>query len=285
MKNILVPTDFSENAYQALKYAVDMFFDQSSVIHLLHSYEFETSHLTSRIDIGKSDKVMPEIYQRVDDGLDALIERIQTYYTGSTLSFRRVSSGLAIQRAVNRYCEQEDIDLIVMGTKGRTGAKEVLLGSNTIKVLKESKNTPVLIVPQGEEFIPLRHIAFATAFKFPYSSEHLKALLQIRAMFNSAISIMHVREEDEVSSEQRENLDRLMDIIGNRDTSVAWLSVDEDKVSAIAHYVEVEEVDLLVMLYYPRNYLKHFFRGSVVKRIGLSPEVPYLVIPAVARVD
>ena len=76
MKKILIPTDFSNNAYAALFYVVKLFSDEEVQFYLLHSFADSVSALTSRVDIGKSEKVLDNLYDNADEEGTKLIHRI-----------------------------------------------------------------------------------------------------------------------------------------------------------------------------------------------------------------
>lgn len=282
MNNILIPTDFSENAFNALQYAVALFGSQECTFHLMHSFEEQSSQLTSRIDIGKSEDVMAELYHEADEHCFALKTRIQETDDDPRHKFECVSTSLAIHRAIVKYGNNHNIDLVVMGTQGMSDASDVILGSNTIKVIKKVENLPVLIVPVGYSFKVPKQIAFATAFKKVYREKELKPLLQIIKMFKADLTIMHVKEDHHISREQSLHLQELIDLLRDIQISVSWLKDTQNKTQSIVDHLEEENYDLLAMIYYKHNFITQIFRESIVKKIGRRPEIPYLVIPSLS---
>jgi nucleotide-binding universal stress UspA family protein len=280
MKHILVPVDFSENAYRVLIYATKLFAKNPCTIHILHSIEVETSRLTSRIDIGRSEQVMDLLYDEADARCEAVKERLIKDTEGSGHSFDVISTAMSLPRAMNRICVQREVDLIIMGTKGKTGAKEVILGSNTIQVINKIKNIPVLVIPPETEFEPIERIAFATSFKKAYRVTDLDELIYLARLQDSEIKIVHVHEDDKISDVQRENLDQLIKHLTGVECNVEWIAGNVEKIRAITDYVEERNIDLLAIIYYKYNFIVQLFRESVVKSIGRHPTTPYLVIPA-----
>ena len=280
MKHILVPTDFSENAYQALLYAARLFEKNPCTIHILHSIEFEATWLTSRVDIGHSDQVFDELYDRADKKCEAVKARLIEDTKGYGHTFDLIATAMSLPRAMNRICEQRDVDLVVMGTKGQSGLKEVILGSNTTNVINKIKRIPVLVIPPDTQFKPLSLMAFATSFEYEFRPTHLNELIYLAKLFDSEIKILHVREDDITTDEQRKNMDNLVAILADVQCNVEWLEGGSGKTEVITNYVENNEIALLGMIYYKRNFLMQLFRESVVKKIGRQPSIPYLVIPA-----
>ena len=84
-----------------------------------------------------------------------------------------------LETAVENVVKKNDIDFLIMGTQGATGAKEVFLGSNTVKVLKHIKNIPILTVPTGHNFQNLTQVIFATDYSSAYKKSVLEPILEL----------------------------------------------------------------------------------------------------------
>jgi len=280
MKHILVPTDFSENAYRALIYATKLFQKNPCTIHILHSFEAQASKLTSRVDIGKSEKVMDNLYDEADKKCEEVRQRLIKDTAGCGHKFDVISTAMSLPRAMNRICAQRNVDLVIMGTKGQTGAKEVILGSNTENVIKRIKKIPVLAIPLQAEFSPLSKVAFATSFRQSFNPSNLNELIFLVKLHKSNVEVLYVQEGDSLSPDQRQNMEILLNHLSDIDVEVVWLEDETEKTKAIVDYIEREQVDMLSLIYYKHNIIKRLFRESVVKKIGRHPATPYLVIPA-----
>ncbi len=280
MRHIIVATDFSENAYNALVYASKAFEKDPSVILILHSFDFQASRLTSRIDIGRSEEVFDELYDKADRRCEEVKDRLINEGHGYGHTFDIVSTAMSLPRALNWLSSREDTDLVVMGTKGLTGAKEVILGSTAIQVIRKIWTTPVLIVPPETDFGGIKTIAFPSSFEHGYKPGNLEAISYLAELFGAEIKILHVQEDEKISDEQRENLDQLMKLFGNIPSNVEWLETGDGVTSAINDYIDEQQADILAMIFYKHNFIVQLFRESVVKKIGRDPIIPYLVIPA-----
>ena len=131
MKTILIPTDFSENAYNALRYAVQLFAAEECQFLLVHSFENQVSNLTSRVDIGKTEALVEELYANSDAQCEAVKDKIEGEFKNEQHQFQSISTSLRLSRAINKLIVKEQVDFVFMGSKGSTGASDVLLGSNT----------------------------------------------------------------------------------------------------------------------------------------------------------
>ena len=159
MKNILVPTDFSENSIQALKYAELLFSTLECNFYLLY--------VGSLLDTKNDVESFYETDQSDDNTKERLTELVKEIREHSTEAhhffFPLHEYGFFIP-TIKKHLEENDIDLIVMGTKGASGLKEKVVGSNAGDVITRVQcNT--LVVPIQVELSKPREIAFPTDFK------------------------------------------------------------------------------------------------------------------------
>ena len=280
MKKILIPTDFSNNAYAALFYGVKLFSNQEVQFYLLHSFADSVSALTSRVDIGKSEKVMDELYDDADKDGKELIHRINQDSGNKSHSFEFISTSMSLVRATNKLIVKYGIDMVIMGSKGRTAAEDVLLGSNTINVIKKLKNAPLLVVPQEIDFTIPSKIAFATDYNEEFPTAGIASILELAKTNQSTIHLVHIGEKSDLNSNQQQNLKRIEKSLKDSDTHIHWVLKKGSVARSIEDFVKSEDVNLLVMVYHRYNAIARMFREAVVKKIGKATLVPYLVVPS-----
>jgi|26BtaG_2_1085354.scaffolds.fasta_scaffold00003_215 nucleotide-binding universal stress UspA family protein len=279
MKRILVPTDFSNNAYSALVYASKLYAGESVQFTILHSFESQLSHLASRVDVGRSDDMISKLYKQSDEDGEKLLEKLKMDFQKDSHTYEVVSTPTSLQKSINTLVATEDVDLVVMGSKGRTGAEEVLMGSTTIKITETLVGCPLLIVPYEVYFtIPLE-IAFSSDFNEFYSLSKLKPITRLVRHFRSKINIVSVGKESDLTMEQRENLERFIDDLSEYDTEFHFLSKNESISKTLHDFIDSRNIDLFSLIYHKHAFLKKLFREPVVSRVGKHSHVPTLVIP------
>ncbi|MBI4380153.1 MAG: universal stress protein [candidate division NC10 bacterium] len=146
MKRILFPTDFSENSEYAFLYALAFARDFGSELYLLHVVYFPPQ--MPEFDIGR---VLDGLVKRAERNLKKLMQK-----TAETqVSFHPEVRVGAEYQEITKLAEKEKIDLIVMGTHGRTGLAHAFLGSVAERVVRYAP-CPVLTVkpPQGKGVKP-----------------------------------------------------------------------------------------------------------------------------------
>ena len=157
MKRILVPTDFSAQAENALKVAINLAQKHNSEIYVLHSMEMPL-HLATTGDSGS----LPEslfFIKLAEKRFSELREKpyLEDVAVNETIGHNE------IYEDIEEACKKNNIDLIVMGSNGASGFKEMFVGSNTEKVVRTSK-TPVLVIKNNHEQFDVTDFVFATDF-------------------------------------------------------------------------------------------------------------------------
>ena len=139
MKRIILPTDFSDNALHAIRYALLLFKEEECTFYLMNTYTpavYQTEYLLhSPGQIG-----MGDIYQsESQEQLENLQKKLETENKNPKHSFMTHSAFNILVDEVSTMAENEEAHLVVMGTQGASGAKEIFLGTHTVHVIKKSK--------------------------------------------------------------------------------------------------------------------------------------------------
>lgn len=280
MKKILIPTDFSPNAWNAISYGLQMFAEETCKFFLLNTYT----------PIIPSSRFMAPVVnaQRIEDvirnnsilGLEHTVEKIQRCFPNPNHEFETISSFSLLVDEVMDVVNTFDIDLVITGTKGASGIDEVFMGSNTVRIIKSIKSCPVLAIPQNFEYYQPTEIAFATDFNRFYTTSELEPLIDMARAFKACIRIVHVQYEIAPLNEMQQfNLSMLRKYLAEVEHFVHTVS----ELNSISHTLKIftNELDihLLAMLNYQHSYVERMTREPVVKRTAFHTNIPLLVIP------
>lgn len=280
MKNILIPTDFSENAWNATRYAITLFKNEPCVFHLLNTYTpaiASSRFMAASIDGGVLENGAQLCSKR---GLQSVVDRIHKTYANPKHSFKVSSSFSFLVDEIKEIIEEKNIDLVVTGTKGASGLEEVFMGSNTVRIIKSVKHCPVLAVPQTYEFVTPNEIAFATDFNRFYTKSELQPLKDMAQTFDATIRIVHVQYEIKGLTElQQFNLNMLRKYLGEVEHYVHTVSELNSISKTLEVFAEELDIHLLAMLNYQHSYMEKMTREPVIKRVAFHTQVPLLVIP------
>lgn len=279
MKKILVPTDFSKNAYAALFYVTKLFSDEALQITILHSFGDEVGKLTSRVDISRSENIIEKLYRQADEDGEKLVHQIKLDSNKVAHKFEVISTPASLPNTINKLVSTEGIDLVVMGSKGRTGAEDVLVGSTTTTVTKTLEGCPLLIVPREVDFVIPTNISFATDYNDFYQLSKLRPIVRLVRQYNSNLHLVHVGTEEELNVTQQQNLEQYRNDLSEYDSEFHFISKKTNISKSLHDFIDTKSIDILALVYHKHAFLKQLFREPVVSRVGKHAHVPTLVIP------
>ena len=274
MKNILLPTDFSDNSWNAIQYAVELFKDEKCNFFLLNTYTPMIYNLeyTSRFGLVE---VLEETSKK---NLNDIQQRIENKFKNPNHNYNQISSFNTLTNEIEQLHEGHVMDLIVMGTKGATGLGEILFGSNTVHIIKTVK-CPVLAIPSDFTFEAPQEILFPSDYDVSFNEDSVKQIIDIAIPHNSRINILNVSDEYELSDEQEKNKQKLAKLFKN--VTHLFHSVNNESVTkAISEFQLSKQINLLVMINNKHSFFENLFFKSKINQIGFHLKTPFLVIPS-----
>lgn len=267
MLHIMVPTDFSNNSYNALYYAARLFRVRATTFHLVNVCA----------NAGSSDQEKAKTASA--EGLEAMEHRlVRDLGNNSNHFFEKESLCASITQGVAEYAKKHKVDLMVIGNKAKEEIKHILFGTNAMQLVREVNHCPILIVPLEIDYKPLEKIAFVSNYMNPISDKNIRALKFFSSIMDSAIVPMAV-EEGKGTEEMAKNKKTFMKAISDYKPKEVVLPVFEDKVSTILEFVELWNIDMLAMVYFPHHFLLEFIGKGMVKELNTKLDVPFLILP------
>ncbi len=278
MKNILVPTDFSNDAYNALFYITQLLKDTHCTFHILNCYDEKTKVLPKKGG-EPNEKELPYAL-RVDskEGLVKTKHRIVLDTGHEKHSFESISKKGDLIKTVAKLVKELQIDLVVMGNKGITGAKDIFMGSNTTRVIHSGLACPLLTIPKEIDFKIPKNLALVTDYKNCISAEQMAAIMEIIGISGATIRVMHINEKESLDKFETSNMNTLTKYLEKVDHSFHWMPKFSSKTEAIQLFLEELEIDMLVMFHSEHSLMDKIFREPVIKKITFDIELPFLVI-------
>lgn len=277
MRTILIPTDFSDNAWHAISYAMNFFKDEQCTFYLLHTY----SPAFYRMDYvlgGPSFSAIPDVGVDISlMGLEKTVEDVRKAFANPRHSFEVVSSFNTLTDEVNELIGSKGIDLVVMGTQGASGAKEVFLGSNTVFVIRKAR-APVMAIPEKVKYHPVRNILFPSDYLAAYKPGDLQPVLQLARMHSARFTLLHVNEENGLTRAQKDNkahLERHLEELEYETVELDGALMPD----AVLTYIEEHPVDLLVMMNRRHSFLERLLVRQNIDQIGFHVQIPFVVVP------
>lgn len=275
MEHILIPTDFSNNAYNALFHAAQLMKGAECTFHILNVFNGFTPLQSKTRGKGIAEQQKDESRE----GLRSVCHRIRFDEKNPKHTFKTISKRGDLGDEILKIINKEKIDLVVMGNSGRSEIEAIFMGSNALDVLSKIKQCPVLTIPKEVEFKPLKKIAFVTDYGKTYDAGLLRPLLFMAERYTSKIAVLHINEEEVLDKYQMMNKSILMDYLLPFEHRFHWMPLFKSKATAINIFLEELEIDMLAMVNYEHSFLERMTREPVIKRVGFDNNIPFLVIP------
>ncbi|HZJ19255.1 MAG TPA: universal stress protein [Pricia sp.] len=276
-KRIVIPTDFSKNALNAIRYTLDLYKKQHCEFYILNVFRVD-SYTTDTLMVPEPGTDLYEAAKaKSEESFVQLLDILELHHDNPRHTYRTISSYNFLSEALKQTIADNDIDLVVMGTQGATSARGVIFGSNTVKAMEEIRKCPVLAVPEDVRFSAPKEIVFPTDYKTAFKRRELDYLIEIAKMHDACIRVLYVAKNPDLNDKQENNKKLLDDILGAADHSFHTLS-EKDVSEGITSFVESRDSDMIAFIN-----RKHFFFGSVfskplVKEIGYDATVPILAL-------
>jgi len=279
MKNILLPTDFSDNAWNAIFTALKLYTDIECHYFLLNTYEPKFANVLGTKSKERLGVIYDSLSKNSELQLDKILEYLKKNHDNPKHTFERISISNDIENAINQLVVEKDIDLIIMGTKGATAAKEIFMGSNTVKVIKKVRSCPIIAVPHEFDFKALKLVVFPTDFTRSCGKTELNPLVDLATLWKAEILILQVAQEYNLSEQQKANKlklsKRLSDVKHSFHKVEMWNSVAE----ATNDFAVENRVDLIALIHYAHTFIEKLTREPVIRKMGFHTTVPLLVLP------
>ena len=273
MKKIIVPVDFSEHSEYALEAASNIARKHDSELIVLHMLELSNAILTSG-SVAINDEAV--FYLKLAE------QKFETFLDKPYLEGIKVTpivKHFKVWNEVNAIAEEHNANLIVMGSHGVSGIKEVLIGSNTEKVVRHS-DIPILVIKHNPILFDFENGVFASDF----SDDAVPAYLKAKTIFDKLGAKMHlvyVNAPDGNFRSSSEIDKRISEFLKNAHGDLSQLKEvnivsDYTIENGILNFANVIGADVIAVATHGRKGLAHFFEGSISEDIANHSTLPVM---------
>lgn len=280
MKKFIVPTDFSDTAMHALRFACALAQRWGAQVHILHAYIL----LENVFAEGKTMRDAWNQQQQEENTarLLALKQTMRELYPNINLE-THLFTGPA-EDAILQYTDKQQADIIIMGTQGASGLAKVLVGSITADIMAKSR-IPVLGVPERYTDDLPGYILLAVR-DFEEEDKIIHPVFLLASLWDIPVHVMVYSSDDDEEMVQEENFNRLEAYVSVLQKKYPLTKVvgeiieGEDFTLAIDDYLEENGNGLVCMITYHRGFWESIFRPSLTKEMAYHTKIPLLAIPA-----
>lgn len=258
MKKILIPTDFSKYADEAIEVGAQIAKKNDSEIVLIHMLELPT-HMNDAVT---GETSIPEIMlfkRKAEETLKSIKNR--PYLAG--IKVTEVVRLDGVYKGINNYIKQNtDFDLIIMGSHGSTGINEIFIGSNTEKVVRQSE-VPVLVIKNKIENFKATNITFASDFSNEIKKP-FKKVLEFAKLFGSKLNLVMICTPNSFKTTLAARK-IITEFVSEFDMpEYSFETYNENNIEkGIINYSNENNADIIAFCTHGRTALSHFFTGSI----------------------
>lgn len=274
MKKILFPTDFSETSDNAFVHALELAKTLHAELVLLHTFDLPI------VD----SQVFPEYYLDIFNSLE--LSQFE-HFKDKIPALRKIAAERNLEHItmthllmdgdllynIKKAVKKENIDFVVMGTKGASGWYEIFIGTNTSSVIAEV-SIPILCVPLEAKFEKIETIAFTTRFR-KKDIDALEKVLLIAKKLKAKVKCLYVKTaSSDVTSETIKRWESHFE----EEPIQIFVIPDDNVKQTIKDFLDNQSIDVLAMLTYKRNFFEEFFKPSLTQILSYQLEIPILAL-------
>ncbi|QOD59578.1 universal stress protein [Polaribacter haliotis] len=273
MKKILVPIDFSKPSEYAAKMAAKIAKKSNATVYLIHMIELPSGV----VDMGSGSKFsIPESMLYLRKTREKVLDFKKSFF----------SEGIPVEYfiklntpfdGIKKYADKIDADLIIMGSKGHSEFEEIMIGSNTEKIVRSSK-TPVIVVKKDSKKFKMKNLVFASNFKKD-NKEVFGKFLNFANAFDSKIHLLKVNTPSNFESTSNAK-QKVKNFIKDYNLPKHSINVynDTSVEKGIINFSKEKKADLIALSTHGRSGLSHLFTASVTKNLSKKALKPMFTV-------
>lgn len=281
MLSILLPTDFSKNSMNAITYALEFFKYEKVQFYFMHAYRNEFYDHDDLVSREVFDDVLEKVKTASQNNLDKLLEKANELAPNPRFTYHSISANNTLVEEANEIADQHNIDLIVMGTKGKSNTSNIVFGSQTFQVLKYV-DCPVLAIPSNYTNTQPKRILFPTDYLIPYKRRELKLLSVLARSYRSDIDLIYISTSQKLSLRQEDNQAFIKDtLLVNK---VNFSITNSKKIAeTIKTHIKEKNIDMITMVNTQHSFLEDMLFPSTIDKVSLGLEIPLLAMQNTTR--
>jgi len=275
MKNILVPTDFSENCDRAAKLAIEMAALFNSEIHFLHQ-------LNTPVNWVKLDKTEEHNYPKTVTEIGVAKSKLRALDKVAEhkgLKSRTFLEFVSDDEAITAHSKNFHHDFIITGSKGiQEGFLNQLLGSNAQKIIRNAR-VPILVVKEETVTFPFKNIVFVSDFKEDISTA-FEVVEKIAKKCNAKIHLLNINTTSDFNSVENglQPIKGFLKDFPKLENYEMHVYNESNVVSGIEKFKDSNDVDLIVLYTHGRKGVSSIFSNSIAESVTNHSKKPVMTI-------
>ncbi|MBI3139945.1 MAG: universal stress protein [Sphingobacteriales bacterium] len=273
MKTIIVPTDFSPIATNAMHYAIDMAKTVNASLLLLHVYQVPVSFTDTPIVLVS----IEELRKGAEEQVAKLKEEVEHLTSGTLKVYTETRLG-NVSDELENLCNKISPFAVVMGTKGASGVERILFGSNTLTAIRHL-TWPVICVPPGKTYgNGIRRIGFACDFKDVVQSTPTHFIKDFVKEFHAELDVLNVDYQNRHFKAETPEQSILLHTLLEEAKPTYHFIEHADIEDGINDFAEKNNLDLIITIPKKHRLLEGVFKPSSTKQLVYQSHVPVMCV-------
>lgn len=278
MKKILIPTDLSPNAGNAIRYALNFCKNFPAELVFLHA-----THPMLDLPDTSLEFYNPIVFQDEKEQLNHVSANLKHIFAEENIELDKIKYSIELRIGfaadeIVRVAKEFNCDLIIMGTQGATGLGKLFLGSITYSVIKQTE-IPVLAIPSEYVFKTIDKIVFATDYEGISNKKTLAPLFELANSFDAMVLMFHAIEAKEPIAAYIEELqvwktEKNFHHVKHTNS----IATCEDVTQGIIEFADENDASIIAMIPHSYNFFTNLIHKSKTKEIAMESKVPLLVL-------
>lgn len=257
MHRVIIPVDFSETSLNAARYSAQMLADKDDAVAILyHNYESPDDH---DVSANYQESLRQEF-------LRAGVKKVEC----------EAEMGGDLIDNIARLAHTIRATLIVMGITGKSAIRQVMFGSNTLRLVDKNLY-PVMIIPPDASYNGINNVAFASDFKNVEETTPSDLISSVLEIFNPKLHIFNVNKDIYISipDEMQQEKEKMKKMFSKYDTEFYFLTMN-DFYTAVDNFVTDYKIDILITIPKHQSNSTSLFKSSHTKRLAYHSHIPIL---------
>ena len=273
MKTIIVPTDFSPVATNAMNFAADMALNINASLMLLHIYQVPVSMTDVPVVMVSAEELRKSSEAKLQE-----IKNSLTHITSGKIKLYTEARLGDVSDELEDVCKHIQPFAVIMGTRGASGIDRVLFGSTTLTAIRHLK-WPVIVVPPGKEYgTGIKKIGFACDFDKVVETTPIQFIKNMVKEFGAELHVLNVDYESRhFKPETPEESVMLNELLADLKPNYHFIE-HADIEDGINEFVEENNIDLLITIPKKHKLLDSLFKQSSTKQLVTQSHVPVMCV-------
>ncbi|MGE0562079.1 MAG: universal stress protein [Flavobacteriales bacterium] len=271
MKNILFPTDFSDNANHALEFALKIAYDFNAKLHIINTYQVPYTQA-----VPTTQKLLNALKESSITELDEYVKKIISRHEYKNLNIIYQAYEGSLINVITDLERNLYFDLIVLGTKGASGMKEMLIGSNAEQVVFHAK-TSVYVIPKNASSFLFEKVALAIDLNPINDSSIFNSFLLMCKKYHTKVDLITVVQNTNDTKSEKTNIEILNSIFA--DLTLSYHKIfNSDVLSGLNNFVEQEKPVVLAAISRKHSFFETIFSKTITDKLTCRSKIPIFVI-------